>query len=92
MSASRTIPATGLAFAAFMLVAGLGLAFLFKAYPDLGAKVPGFMWLLIVALVFDVAVHQLAARGTAQPLTMPWRVGGFCAGAVLQHTASTYAL
>lgn len=92
MPASRTIPTTGLAFVAFMLAAGLGLAFVFKAYPSLGATVPGFMWLLIVALVFDVVVNQLAVRDVAQPLTMPWRVGGFCAGAVLQHSASTYAL
>ena len=92
MSASRTISTTGLAFVAFMLAAGLGLAFVFKAYPGVGTAVPGFMWLLIVALVFGVVVNQLAVRGIAQPLTMPWRVGGFCAGAVLQHSASTYAL
>ena len=92
MPASRTIPTTGLAFVVYMLAAGLGLAFVFKVYPALGATVPGFMWLLVAALVFDVTVHQLAARGIAQALTMPWRVGGFCAGAVLQHSASTYAL
>ncbi|QCI64986.1 hypothetical protein [Phreatobacter stygius] len=89
---SRTIPITGLVFVLVMLVAGLALALLLKAYPGLGETVPGLMWLLVAALVFDVAVNALATRGVAQALTMPWRVGGFCAGAVVQHFTSTYAL
>jgi hypothetical protein len=81
----RPLPVTGIVFVVVMLAAGFGLAFLFKAHPTLAEAVPGLMWLLGVALVFDVAANALAMRGHGAALTMPWRVGGFCAGAVLHH-------
>lgn len=89
---SRLLPITGLVFTAVMLVAGLALSVLFKAYPGLAETVPGLMWLLFVALAFDVIVNGLVSRGMAQALTMPWRVGGYCAGAVVQHVTSTYVI
>jgi len=88
----RPLPTTGLIFAVVMLVAGLALAVLFKAYPGLAETVPGLMWLLFVALAFDVIVNGLVTRGIAEALTMPWRVGGYCAGAVVQHVTSTYVI
>jgi hypothetical protein len=86
----RSLPTTGLAFTALMLVSGAVLAFLIKAYPAIGEKVPGVMLLLIIAFPFDLAVNMLAQRGAAQPLTMNWRFGGFFAGAVLQFVLTAY--
>ena len=71
-----SLPLPGLVFVAAMLVAGLALAFLFKAHPALAQVIPGLMWLLGVALVVDIVINTLA---------MPWRFGGYFAGAIL-HT------
>ncbi len=82
----QTLPLPGLVFVAVMLVAGLALAFLLKAYPALGQAIPGLMWLLGVALVVDIAINTLAMQGRiVAPLAMPWRFGGYFAGAIL-HT------
>ena len=88
----RSLPVTGLAFTALMVAAGIVVAFLLRAYPGLGDKLPGMVWLLIVAFPFDLAVNALAARGSVGPLTMNWRVGGFIAGALLQIVLSGYVL
>lgn len=85
-------PLAGLVFVAVMLVAGVALALLFKAQPALGQTVPGLMWLLGVALVCDVAINVLSMQGLAEgPLPMPWRFGGFFAGAIL-HLATVSLL
>ncbi len=88
----RPLPTTGIAFTALMLVAGLAIAFLLKAYPGIGEKVPGMLLLLIVAFPFDLAINALAARGSIGPLTMNWRGGGFIAGALLQIALTGYVL
>jgi hypothetical protein len=81
-----TLPLPGLVFVAVMLVAGLTLAFAFKAHPTLTQAVPGLMWLLGVALIVDLAINALAMQGRIDgPLAMPWRFGGYFTGAVL-HT------
>jgi len=83
-----TYPPAGLAFVAVMLVAGPLLALLFKAHPSLVASIPGLMWLLGLALLFDVAVNVLSMQGRlAGPLPMAWRAGGFIAGG-LAHVAT----
>lgn len=85
-------PTAGLIFVAVMLVAGPLLAFLFKTNPSLVASIPGLMWLLGVALVFDVAVNLLSIQGRmAGPLPMAWRAGGFIAGG-LAHVATAALL
>ncbi len=87
-----TVPFSGIAFVAVMLVAGPLLAVLFKANPSLVASIPGLMWLLGVALVFDVALNLLAMQGRmAGPLPMAWRAGGFIAGG-LAHVATASLL
>ena len=85
-------PLAGLVFVAFMLAAGVALAILFKAQPALAQTIPGLMWLLGVALVCDVAINVLSMQGRAEgPLPMPWRFGGFFAGAIL-HLATVSLL
>lgn len=85
-------PVTGVIFVALMLVAGLGLAFLFKANPALTNALPGLMWLLAVALVYDVGVNILSFQGKADgPMSMAWRFGGFFAGAIV-HVGVTALL
>lgn len=73
----------GYAYVALMGAAGIGLALLFKASPSLGEVVPGLLWLLGASLVFDLVNNQRVSAGQSQPLEMPWRVGGFIAGALL---------
>jgi hypothetical protein len=85
-------PLAGLLFVALMLAAGVALAVLFKAQPALGQTIPGLMWLLGVALVFDVALNVMSMQGRAAgPLPMAWRFGGFFAGAIL-HLATVSLL
>lgn len=77
-------PVAGLVFVAVMLVAGPALAFLFKVHPGLIEAVPGLVWLLGIALLYDLGVNVLAIQGRLDgPLPMPWRFGGFFAGAIL---------
>ncbi|PTM51080.1 hypothetical protein [Phreatobacter oligotrophus] len=84
-----SLPLPGLVFVAAMLVAGLALAFLLKAYPGLGQAIPGLMWLLGVALVVDIVINTLAMQGRIDaPLAMPWRFGGYFAGAILHTLAA----
>lgn len=83
-----TVSVPGAIFVAVMLVAGPLLALLFKANPSLVASIPGLMWLLGLALLFDVAVNLLSLQGRmAGPLPMAWRAGGFIAGG-LAHVAT----
>lgn len=85
-------PPAGIVFVGVMLVAGLALAFLFKANPALTQALPGLMWLLALALVYDVGVNILSIRGKLDgPMPMPWRFGGFFAGAIV-HVATNAML
>lgn len=86
------LPLPGLVFVAVMLVAGAVLAFVFKAEPALVQAIPGLMWLLGVALVFDIGVNVLAMQGRVEgALPMAWRAGGFIAGGLV-HVATTALL
>jgi hypothetical protein len=85
-------PPAGIVFVGVMLVAGLALAFLFKTNPALTQALPGLMWLLAIALIYDVAVNLLSFQGkVAGPMPMVWRFGGFFAGAIV-HVAVTAML
>jgi hypothetical protein len=85
-------PPAGIVFVGVMVVAGLVLALVFKANPALTQALPGLMWLLAVALIYDVGVNILSFQGKVNgPMTMPWRFGGFFAGAIV-HVGLTALL
>jgi hypothetical protein len=85
-------PPAGIVFIGVMVVAGLVLAFLFKANPALTQALPGLMWLLAIALIYDVAVNLLSFQGkVGGPMSMTWRFGGFFAGAIV-HVGVTAML
>jgi hypothetical protein len=78
------VPRTAQAYLGLMIVAGLLLGGLQAAMPDAAIwQLPPLLWLLGASLLFDVAVNQMAARGDAEPLALPWRVAGFLAAAAL---------
>ncbi|MDP2803278.1 MAG: hypothetical protein Q8O26_15500 [Phreatobacter sp.] len=86
------LPLPGIVFVAVMLVTGVVLALVFKAHPALIEAIPGLMWLLGVALVFDIGVNVLAMQGRVEgALPMTWRAGGFIAGGLV-HVATTALL
>lgn len=66
-----------------MVVAGIGFSQLIRARPELGhATVPPLMWMLGVALLYELLQKFVPALGL-QCLTPMQRFGGFFAGALL---------
>ncbi len=74
---------TKMAYGLVMLVAALLVSALFIAVPAVQV-IPGFGFLLVVSLVFDIAQFRLAQEGKTEFLGFDWRAGIFVAAAILQ--------
>lgn len=71
-------------YAVVMLAAAIAVGLVVASRPDLSAAIlPPIIWPLGASLLFDVIVMQLAARGRAEPLTMPVRLVGVLGAAMI---------
>mgnify|MGYP003384542262 CR=1 FL=1 len=67
-----------------MLVGGIACGVIAVRAPDLArGSFPPLVWILAVSLMLDLVMMRLPGNKGLQTITMPWRVAGFIAAALL---------